>query len=160
MPKHSYAPFLLNFFIHATVLFTFLTLFFFSNQAVHKTEQIDAQIGALVEHVARHTDPQNVQLFHTYIQEVEIPRDTTHTQNSCLFRWAIGICVLMAAVTVGFALWKRSSIDFREIWQENVVVLTCIFLFEFLFFHVFVKRYEAVASHEVLDHLQSVHLPG
>lgn len=140
--------------IHVSMLFTFLTVFFFSNQAVHKTDNVNAQISQVVATVLKERSLSS--------KTIDLPQtddSNVDEYNACLFSWAIGICFLLFSATIAYGWFKRQEINTGEMVYQSSIVLTIIFLFEFAFFHGFAARYQPVLPTDVVVQIQN-HLPG
>lgn len=121
--------------VHATIVFTALTIFFFGNEAVKKSQELNKHIDQ-IQHSEKKDDSQKLKILTN-----ELSRHS-EAHNACLRRWSIGVCMILGALALMVGWLNRESIDFRKVFVEKSIVIGCILLFEMVFFGVFASRYQ------------------
>lgn len=160
-----------NLLVHLSVLWCFLSLFFFLFVRVVEVEKIQSQIdNVFTPLVSRHVvkmaqkNPSPVlKQFTANFSQVCDPYDLVLQQELLENNWKVLIktSVIGLGLIVFTVIWYlmfRDDIPLLEILGENLLVFVLIGIFEFIFFTKYALSYEPVSPREMGDLIESKNL--
>ena len=156
------ANYALNISLHVLILFSFLTIFFFSyishleQKSVDDalTNAINEQMGQVLDYVNKFAPSGTVdwKVLNSVAEKIqadaigEFPEVKANHRKLLI----IGICmigglfVLFSSLSVYFGVYKRLQIGWKRILLENLIVFACVGIIEYLFFTKVAVQYVPV----------------
>lgn len=163
----SYIELIFNLLVHLSVLWWFLTSFFFLYVRHIESQKIYEQLGGYIGD--RVQEKNNITYGQNYDDIVRLLNGTAdedidafdraleksieanvELKNERVLTRAIAIGTALTGVTLFYYAWFRHSISLTDVLAENMMVFVMIGAFEYLFFTRYGLRYEPVDPNEML----------
>lgn len=169
--KMNYKELVFNLLVHLTVLWCFLSLFFFLFVRVVEVEKIQTQIDEVFtplisRHVLKMAEKNPNPFFKQFaanFTKVCDPHDLVLQQEFLDNNWKILLRTSLIGLglivfTIIWYLMYRDEIPLFEVLGENLLVFVLIGVFEFIFFTKYALSYEPVSPREMGDLIKSKNL--
>ena len=156
------ANYTLNISLHVLILFSFLTIFFFSY--ISHLEQksvddalsaaIDEQMGQILTYVDQFSPPGTVdwKVLNSVAEQMqasavgEFPEVKANHRKLLIIGISMigGLFALFSSLSIYFGVYKGLQIGWKRIFLENFIVFACVGVIEFLFFTKVAVKYVPV----------------